>query len=97
MTLQDLAAEAVEEQLNRATEVTQESRFRQRAVFDSSNLKEATYTDGIEELHMTFLNGTEYIYYGVPRNVWDALLAAPSSGSYHYHNIRLSYPYNRVR
>jgi hypothetical protein len=49
---------------------------------DSSNVEAVGYESEAQELHVQFLSGAYYIYHGVPREIYDDLLAAPSIGSF---------------
>lgn len=70
------------------------------AQFDSSNLDQAVYDEGADELYIRFKrdDGTDslYVYLDVPQSEWEGLLNASSHGSYHYENIRLDYPYEEI-
>lgn len=48
----------------------------------STNIAAVGYDDEQTLLGVRFLNGREYHYFGVPRDVFDALLSAPSVGQY---------------
>lgn len=53
--------------------------------------------DGIRNLlQLEFCSRAVYHYFGVPAAVYDALLGAPSKGSYFNQAIRGRYPYVRV-
>lgn len=62
----------------------------------SSNIAAIGYDNQNEIVHVQFLNGTEYIYKGVPQHDFDGLLNAPSVGSYLNRNFKNLYPYERV-
>jgi len=68
--------------------------------FNSSNLDEGLYDFEERELYLSFLRGegqsSLYAYVDVPQSEWAALTAAASTGSYHYANIRLEYPYIEI-
>ena len=68
--------------------------------FDSSNLFEGLYDFEDQELYLSFRreNGSNslYAYVNVPPTQWAALVNAGSHGSYHYHNIRLEFPYVEI-
>jgi hypothetical protein len=49
---------------------------------DSSNIEAIGYDDDAQELHVQFLTGGYYIYYDVPRNIFDELMSAASKGSF---------------
>ena len=62
---------------------------------DSSNLSSVGYDDYNHNLYIQFRQG-EYVYYNVPRNVFQELMAAPSKGKYHAAHIKYSYRYDRI-
>lgn len=68
--------------------------------FDSSNLDEGLFDFGENTLFISFLRdeGSDslYAYTEVPTSEWSGLVNAGSHGSYHYSNIRLSYPYIEI-
>jgi len=67
--------------------------------FDSSNLDEGLYDYDAEELYLSFEREGQsslYAYVDIPPTEWSALTSASSHGSYHYANIRLSYPYVEI-
>jgi hypothetical protein len=47
-------------------------------------------------LDLTFQTGAVYRYFGVPRLVFDELIAAESKGAYFNRTIRNRFPYRRV-
>ena len=47
-------------------------------------------------LKITFTSGAEYLYQGVPANIYEAFLLAPSKGKYFHENIDGRYNYVRV-
>ncbi len=49
---------------------------------DSSNVEAIGYEDSAMELYVQFVGGALYVYHGVPREVYDDLMAAPSKGSF---------------
>ena len=60
---------------------------------DSSNVEAIGYDDNSQELHVQFLSGGCYIYFDVPRDVFDYLLNAPSKGSFLNREIKGVYSY----
>jgi capsid portal protein len=69
--------------------------------FDSSNIHSALYQSVTEDLYVRFHGhdgGTDriYVYLGVQEDEWESWLDASSAGSYHYENIRMSYPYEEL-
>ena len=62
----------------------------------SSLLKAVGFDDEKEELHVEFQKGGTYLYQGVPRPVYDAMLNAVSVGSFFLRNIKNQYEYAKV-
>ncbi len=62
----------------------------------SSNVAAVGYDAGNKIVHVQFLNGSEYIYKGVPQHEYDGLLNASSVGSYLHRNYKNVYPYERI-
>ncbi|TXK93969.1 KTSC domain-containing protein [Methylococcaceae bacterium CS1] len=62
----------------------------------SSNIAAISYDEQNETVQVQFLNGTEYVYKGVPQHEFDGLLNAPSVGSYLNRNYKNFYPYERI-
>lgn len=62
----------------------------------SSNILAVGYDVDNQIVHVQFLNGSEYIYKGVPQHEFDGLLNAPSVGSYLHRNYKNIYPYERI-
>lgn len=63
----------------------------------SSNVAAVGYDDEQSVLGVRFLNGSEYHYFGVPRDVFDGLLGASSVGQYLNAYVKQGgYAYQRV-
>ncbi len=62
----------------------------------SSNILAVGYDADNQIVHVQFLNGSKYIYKGVPQHEFDGLLNAPSVGSYLHRNYKNIYPYERI-
>jgi len=62
---------------------------------NSSAISFVEYDASTAELHVTFRTTGLYTYYGVPRHVYDALLAASSIGRFFNDNIRDQYSIRR--
>lgn len=60
---------------------------------DSSNIEAIGYDDEAQELHVQFLSGETYIYHGVPREIFDDMVNAPSKGSYFNREVKGVYEY----
>ncbi|WP_254768225.1 phage portal protein [Salinilacihabitans rarus] len=67
--------------------------------FDSSNLRAGLYDYDTRDLYIRFIGDPQdriYVYRFVEPETWEALKNASSHGSYHYHNIRMAYPYEEL-
>lgn len=62
----------------------------------SSNVDEVGYDEQNQIVYVRFLNGTLYIYKGVPEHIYNGLLNASSVGSYLHRNFKNVYPYERI-
>ena len=63
---------------------------------ESTTLATVAYDEGRELLRLEFCSQAIYLYWGVPSIVHQALLSAPSKGSYFNQAIRGWFPYQRV-
>ena len=61
---------------------------------ESSTISAIGYEN--KELHIKFKNGTEYVYYDVPAEVYEALNSAESVGKYFAANIKNNYKYAKI-
>lgn len=62
----------------------------------SSNIESIGYDEQNEQVYIRFLNGSLYVYKGVPLREFEDLLNAPSLGSYLHRNYKNVYPYERI-
>ncbi len=62
----------------------------------SSNIESVGYDENDEEVYVKFLNGSVYVYRGVPLHDFEGLRDAPSVGSYLHRNFKNIYPYERI-
>lgn len=62
----------------------------------SSNIESIGYDEQEEIVYVRFLNGSLYVYKGVPIHEYENLLQAPSHGSYLHRNYKNVYPYERI-
>jgi len=62
---------------------------------DSSNIEAIGYDDDAQELHVQFLGGGNYIYYDVPRNIFDELMNASSKGSFLNREVKSVYQFTK--
>ena len=61
----------------------------------SSTISEINY-DG-KLLTVTFNNGSEYVYEGVPAQIYEDFSKAESKGKYFHENINYRYTYSRIK
>lgn len=61
---------------------------------DSENLAAVAYTP--QALWVKFRSGPVGTYEGVPKDIFDSMMAAPRPGKYFYRFIRSAYPYTPV-
>ena len=54
------------------------------------------YDDAANTLEVEFRSGAIYQYYGVPQNMYEQLLQAPSKGQFINTYIKNAYAYSRV-
>lgn len=62
----------------------------------SSNIESIGYEEKDETVYVRFLNGSLYIYKGVPLHEYENLRDSPSLGSYLHRNYKNVYPYERI-
>ncbi len=62
----------------------------------SSNIESIGYDEQNEQVYVRFLNGSFYVYKGVPLHEFENLLYAPSLGAYLHRNYKNVYPYERI-
>ena len=62
----------------------------------SSNIESVGYDENDEEVYVKFLNGSVYVYRGVPLHDFEGLGDTPSVGSYLHRNFKNIYPYERI-
>lgn len=67
-----------------------------RTPVSSSNLASVGYNSEEHVLEIEFNGGGVYRYYGVPQNVYEGLINAPSHGKYFHRNIRDEYDYEEI-
>ncbi len=60
----------------------------------SSNIESIGYEN--EQVYVKFLNGSIYVYKGVPLHEFENLRDSPSLGSYLHRNYKNVYPYEKV-
>lgn len=63
---------------------------------ESSNIDEVGYKEDEQTVCVRFLNGSLYVYRGVPQYEFDGLRDASSVGSYLHRNFKNVYAYERI-
>lgn len=63
---------------------------------NSSGIAAVGYDADNQAVYVEFLNGTTYVYKGVPEHEFENLRTAPSVGSYFNRNFKNVYPYERA-
>lgn len=64
---------------------------------NSSNIDSIGYDEQYEQVYVRFLNGSLYIYKGVPSYEFENFRDAPSLGSYLHRNFKNVYLYERIQ
>lgn len=67
-----------------------------RRVVQSSNVAAIGYDDASNTLEVEFNNGAVYQYFGVPANLYNLMMEAPSKGQFLNANIKNAFPFSRV-
>ena len=62
----------------------------------SSRIKSATYNDSTEVLSITFSSGAIYKYFGVPEEIYNALIKSDSPGRFFEATIKPKYKCKKV-
>ena len=63
---------------------------------NSSNIASIGYDEPNQQTFVQFLNGSIYVYKGVPAHEHQNLMEAPSHGSYLNRSFKNIYPYERI-
>lgn len=62
---------------------------------DSSRMNQARYDASRRELHVVFKDGTPWIYYDIPQNIWDNLRRSASPGKF-VNRVLNAFPYSQA-
>ncbi|MBU7037634.1 MAG: KTSC domain-containing protein [Theionarchaea archaeon] len=68
-----------------------------RKPVSSSNLRSVGYDSESRILEVEFQGGGIYQYFDVPESTYDALMSAPSHGSYFHRHVRNRYQYRKMQ
>ena len=63
---------------------------------ESTAIRDIRYDEERAKLFVTFSDGDEYVYVGVPGEVHRSFLDADSKGRFFAYEIRDQYPYNKL-
>lgn len=63
---------------------------------ESSNIEALAYDSGLNTLFVRFLNGSEYSFVGVPKELYEKMLEDKSKGKFLNAFIRGKYPSSKV-
>ncbi|MDO9223149.1 MAG: KTSC domain-containing protein [Caulobacter sp.] len=64
--------------------------------FNSTAIRDIRYEDDRQKLFVTFTNGGEYVYVGVPGELHRSFVEADSQGRFFVEEIRDRFPFNRL-
>jgi hypothetical protein len=67
-----------------------------RQTVSSSNISSIGYDPESRTLEIEFHNGGVYQYFNVPESIYNALMSAPSHGSYFHHYIKGQYRWTEI-
>lgn len=67
-----------------------------RTLVQSSNVLSLGYDEATNTLEVEFAKGAIYQYFGVPLNIYEQLMQAPSKGQFINTYIKNAYPFSRV-
>ncbi|KER07065.1 Lysine--tRNA ligase protein [Marine Group I thaumarchaeote SCGC AAA799-E16] len=67
-----------------------------RISVSSSNIRSIGYDPDSETLEIEFHSGGIYQYFGVPSNVYDALMSASSHGGFFAANVKDNYRWQKI-
>ena len=62
----------------------------------SDAISDISYDEGRAKLFVTFIDGDEYVYVGVPGEVHRSFIDSASKGQFFAFEIRDQYPYNKL-
>lgn len=62
----------------------------------SSTIESVGYNEQNQEVYVRFINGSTYVYKGVPDHEYENFRDSPSLGSYLHRNYKNVYPYERI-
>ena len=68
----------------------------ERGIVHSSNVASIGYDELAGTLEVEFQSGAIYQYFGVPQNLYDQLMQAPSKGQFLNTYIKNAFAYSRV-
>ena len=66
-------------------------------ITNSSTIQEIGYDEETKTLYIIFKGSGKYLYYDVPKEVWEAMVKAKSTGKFFYREIKGGYEYDREK
>ena len=79
------------------SEILIKERMMNRISVDSSNLHSVGYDPDTQILEIEFKTGGVYEYSGVPKEIYQQLIAASSHGKFFHAHIKNVYRYKRIK
>jgi hypothetical protein len=67
-----------------------------RRIVQSSNVASIGYDEMSNTLEVEFQTASIYQYFGVPANIYEQLMEAPSKGQFMNVYVKNAYPFSRV-
>lgn len=67
-----------------------------KRIVQSSNVASVGYDEASGTLEVEFVKGHIYQYFGVPQNIFDQFMEAPSKGVFLNTYIKNAYPFSRA-
>lgn len=68
----------------------------ERTAVSSSHIASIGYDEALQTLEVEFTDGGVYQYFNVPLPSYEALMSAPSHGTFLNANIKGQFPYQRL-
>lgn len=62
----------------------------------SSSIRSIGYDEKTGEMHVTFRDTGRYVYYGVPKNVYESMMMSSSKGKFIHSQIKPQYNFTKI-
>jgi hypothetical protein len=69
----------------------------ERQSVQSSNIAEIGYDSDLSVLEIKFLDGSVYQYLGVPEDIFQGIMSAPSHGKYFHQYVKDKYNFKKIQ